>query len=71
MAPSPMEDFLYHLKKYMEYTTEMRASYEHLSEHEKKVILESAPHMNGPEELSKNAYAWHDELFERLNISKR
>lgn len=71
MTMNPMEDFLYHLKKYMEYTTEMRASYEHLSEHEKKVIVESAPMNKGPEELSKEAYAWHDELFDRLNISKR
>ncbi|MBN8234252.1 hypothetical protein JF544_03290 [Halobacillus kuroshimensis] len=66
MTMNPMDDFLWHLKKYMEYTTEMRASYEHLSDHEKSLIVESSPTKQGPETLSKQAYAWHDELFERL-----
>ena len=67
MSMNEMEDFLYHLKKYMEYTTEMRSSYEHLSDHQKKIILDAAPEKQGPEALSKQAYAWHDELFKRLN----
>ncbi|MYL48893.1 hypothetical protein GLV98_05325 [Halobacillus litoralis] len=66
MPVSEVEDFLYHLKKYMEYTTEMRASYEHLSDHHKNIVVNSSPTKSGPETLSKHAYAWHDELFERL-----
>ncbi|WP_226578219.1 hypothetical protein [Halobacillus litoralis] len=67
MSMNEMDDFLYHLKKYMEYTTEMRSSYEHLSDREKNLIVESSPTKQGPETLSKQAYAWHDELFDRLN----
>lgn len=67
MTMNPMDDFLYQLKKYMEYTTELRSSYEHLSDHEKNMIVEASPTKQGPETLSKHAYAWHDELFERMN----
>lgn len=66
MTMSPLDDFLYQLNKYMEYTTEMRSSFEHLTEHEKQIIKEASPHKQGPEELSKNAYEWHDALYETL-----
>ncbi|MGP4062227.1 hypothetical protein [Halobacillus litoralis] len=69
MPPNEMEDFLYHLKKYMEYTTEMRAAYEHLSEHGKSLVVEASPTKQGPETLSQQAYAWHDELYKRTNIN--
>lgn len=67
MTMNPMEDFLFHLKKYMEYTTEMRASYEHLSDHEQNLIVEASPDKQGPHELSKHAYEWHDELYKNLH----
>ncbi|MCA1012600.1 MULTISPECIES: hypothetical protein [Halobacillus] len=70
MSTDMLEDFQYHLKKYMEYTTEMRAAFEHLSEHQQKIIVEASPTKTGPETLSKQAYAWHDELYKRLNIEK-
>ncbi|GGF12370.1 hypothetical protein GCM10010954_08840 [Halobacillus andaensis] len=70
MTMNPMDDFLYHLKRYMEYTTEMRSSYEHLSEHEKKMILEAHPDGNSPEVISKQVYQWHDTLFKRMEKEK-
>ncbi|MCA0969464.1 hypothetical protein LCM20_02520 [Halobacillus litoralis] len=66
MSQSPLDDFLYHLKRYMEYTTEMRSSFEHLTEREKQMIIEASPSQQGPEELSKHAYEWHDALYSTL-----
>ncbi|WP_246363633.1 hypothetical protein [Halobacillus locisalis] len=66
MTMSPMDDFLYHLHKYMEYTTEMRSSFEHLTEREQQIIKEASPMSQGPEELSKHAYEWHDALYATL-----
>ncbi|MCP3030636.1 hypothetical protein LF817_04715 [Halobacillus sp. A1] len=66
MTMNPMDDFLYHLKRYMEYTTEMRSSYEHLTAQEKEKIVESHPDGNSPEVISKQVYQWHDNLFKRM-----
>lgn len=66
MTMNPMDDFLYHLKKYMEYTTEMRESFEHLTEREQQIIKEASPRRHDPEELSKHAYEWHDALYETM-----
>ncbi|KHE67070.1 hypothetical protein [Halobacillus sp. BBL2006] len=70
MSMNHMDDFLYQLKKYMEYTTELRSSYEHLSEHEKSLVVEASPTKNSPETIAKQAYTWHDDLFERLNKTR-
>ncbi|MGI8314074.1 hypothetical protein [Halobacillus mangrovi] len=70
MSMNHMEDFLYQLKDYMQYTTELRSSYEHLSEHEKKLVVEASPTKQSPEVMAKQAYAWHDELFKSLNKSR-
>ncbi|SFJ90954.1 hypothetical protein SAMN04487936_105166 [Halobacillus dabanensis] len=67
MSQNELEDFLYHLKKYMEYTTEMRAAFEHLSDEQQRMIVDASPTKEGPETISKHAYAWHDELFNRVN----
>ncbi|RWZ60780.1 hypothetical protein EQV77_05655 [Halobacillus fulvus] len=66
MTMNPMDDFLYHLHKYMEYTTEMRSSFEHLTEHQQSLILNASPAKQGPEELSQHAYAWHDALYKTM-----
>ncbi|WP_101843718.1 hypothetical protein [Halobacillus sp. Marseille-P3879] len=70
MTMNAMDDFLFHLKRYMEYTTEMRSSYEHLTDAEKNMILEAHPDGNSPEEISKKVYQWHDTLFKRLEKHK-
>lgn len=67
MSQNELEDFLYHLKKYMEYTTEMRTAYEHLSDEQQRIIVDASPTKQGPEVFSKHAYAWHEELFNRVN----
>ncbi|TGB05099.1 hypothetical protein [Halobacillus salinus] len=67
MTMRPLDDFLYHLHKYMEYTTEMRSSFEHLTAREKQIVQEASPDHLGPEQLSKHAYKWHDDLYEVLD----
>ncbi|SEH69568.1 hypothetical protein SAMN05192559_103119 [Halobacillus karajensis] len=66
MAVSEAEDFLYHLKKYMEYTTEMRASYEHLSDNHKKTVVDSSPTKQGPKPYQDMPTLGHDELFDQF-----
>lgn len=71
MTMDPMEDFLYHLKKYMEYTTEMRSSYEHLTAEQKEKVIQASPAGKDPEVLSKHAYTWHDKLFTQNEMDKK
>ncbi|MFD2925339.1 hypothetical protein [Halobacillus naozhouensis] len=70
MTMNPMDDFLYQLNKYVEYATELRSSYEHLTDHEKSIIRESHPYGSEPETITQQAYDWHDTLFKKVENEK-
>ncbi|WP_082234344.1 hypothetical protein [Halobacillus massiliensis] len=67
MTMNAMEDFLYHLNRYVEAGTEMRSSYEHLTAAEKERVKEAHPVGRSPEEISKDVYKWHDNLFDKMD----
>ncbi|MFD1017982.1 hypothetical protein [Thalassobacillus hwangdonensis] len=70
MSMNEMNDFLYHLKKYMEYTTEMRDTYERLSDYEKEVVKKAHPLSQSPETISKQAYKWHDAIYKATDTPR-
>ncbi|UOQ93006.1 hypothetical protein MUO14_21820 [Halobacillus shinanisalinarum] len=70
MTMNPLDDFLYQLNKYVEYSTELRSSFEHLTEHEKNIIRDSHPTSSDPLKITKQAYDWHDVLFEKVENEK-
>ncbi|MFG6119171.1 hypothetical protein [Thalassobacillus sp. B23F22_16] len=58
-----MNDFLYQLKRHMQYTSELRDAYEKLPVEQKEIVKNASPRKESPEDLSKHAYQWHDNLF--------
>ncbi|WP_235062614.1 hypothetical protein [Thalassobacillus devorans] len=58
-----LNDFLYQLKRHMVSTSELRDAYEKLPVHQQEIVRNASPRNESPEDLSKHAYQWHDNLF--------
>lgn len=61
-----MQNFLFHLNKYVEYATEMRDAYERLSTEQQQLVIESSPTQESPETVSQKSYTWLENFNKKV-----